>query len=809
MEGNSWEAEAVFPQYQACHQCDAESWLPSPHFRSHRLDDERGTVLTHTRVALLGGSDAALGRLLMTADMLGVHRFTLTVASSRSTTGTKIRVGVANADGTRVCGIRPWDGQLFPRPSRVGHPSAVMSDPYSDGSPRYLFLNRTAVGREVEVRVDFARRRLTFRLDGEGDVDSRVPGSQLPDSLRPWVQCAYEGDAVVLSRYSFTPYRAAPTTPRATSPYGTPVPPSPPQTNAFGSAAEAAAAVALEDDVDSAHEDDVSSPSPRLSASTGALTAARTSSPSSRRAATLRSPSRADGKRSSAATEAAAAADAIATSLSARLRVQEATMHAWADEMPVRPTPRAQAAALSTESTRALRTSGYACDMSGLVQAAASGHACMHAFDMSGLVQAAAAEAAEAEAAAAHAEKAAAVAEKRAEAAEAKSARVSQVATRSTSRGKTGTSQAQAQSPPPTPPPSVSPSFPGSHAAKTPHSGSGPSSSLGAPYRALTDVWEPEMAATRSQVGLISMAAIKNAVATARKEAAMHSSFAAAAAKVDEGTRDGYSYSGAHDAYSRSPTGVGGLLGPTGLPVDWTLANWLLRGQEHGGEPKADNANPGRPKRSRLTDPKLPATTRIAEVVAAAVTAPLRMERPPAPLTLAYLRALAAQPDRRLAVERLLRDGKVVESIAHEICLAADAIVADPSLGATLADAANGGCGGGGRAGGGSGRASPRGLAATPGAHRGDTKPLLHSPAKGGTPSPKRTGAPLAARGVVTPPPPSPGPPKSHLRLEELRELRDTGRMTQSEFVERRREVLEAFLAEKPVEVDGRLADRE
>jgi hypothetical protein len=331
------------------------------------------------------------------------------------------------------------------------------------------------------------------------------------------------------------------------------------------------------------------------------------------------------------------------------------------------------------------------------------------------------------------------------------------------------------------------------------------------------------MAATRSQVGLISMAAIKNAVATARKEAAMHSSFAAAAAKVEEGTRDGYSFSGALDANSRSPAGVGGLLGPTGLPVEWTLADWLLRGQEHGGEPKADKANPEkpweRPNRSRHTEPKLPATTRIAEVIAAAVTAPLRMERPPAPLTLAYLRALAAQPDRRLAVERLLRDGKVIESIAHEICLAADAIVADlslgavvggavvggavagPSLGATLATATNGGCGGGGRAGGGSGSASPRGLAATPGAHRSDTKPLLHSPARGGTPSPKRTGSPLAARGVVTPPPPSPGPPKSHLRLEELRELRDAGRMTQSEFVERRREVLDAFLAEKPVEV--------
>eukprot|EP00900_Chrysochromulina_parva_P005868 jgi/Chrpa1/15282/Chrysochromulina_OHIO_Genome00008322-RA len=771
----------VFPQYQACHQCDAESWLPSPHFRSHRLDDERGTVLTHTRVALLGGSDAALGRLVMTADVLGVHRFTLTVASSRSTTGTKIRVGVANADGTRVCGIRPWDGQLFPRPTRVGHPSAVMSDPYSDGSPRYLFLNRTAVGREVEVRVDFVRRRLTFRLDGEGDVDSRVPGSQLPDSLRPWVQCAYEGDAVVLSRYSFTPYRAAPTTPRATSPYGTPVPPSPPQTNAFGSATEAAAAAALEDDVDSAHEDDVSSPSPRFGASTGASTgartAARTSSPSSRHAATLRSPSRADSRRSSAeaaAAAAAAAADAISTSPSARLRVQEATMHAWADE-----------------SARARRTSGSGCMH-------------MHASDMSGLVQAAAAEAAEAEAAAT-------LAEERAQAAEAKSARLSREATRSTSRGKTGTSPALAQSPPPTPPPS----FPGSHAAnglhaatcaaKTPHSRSGPSSSFGAPPRALKDVWEPEMAATRSQVGLISMAAIKNAVATARKEAAMHSSFAAAAAKVEEGTRDGYSYSGALDAYSRSPAGVGGLLGPTGLPVEWTLADWLLRGQEHGGEPKADKANPEkpweRPNRSRHTNPKLPATTRIAEVIAAAVTAPLRMERPPAPLTLAYLRALAAQPDRRLAVERLLRDGKVIESIAHEICLAADAIVADLSLGATLATATNGGCGGGGRAGGGSGSASPRGLAATPGAHRSDTKPLLHSPARGGTPSPKRTGSPLAARGVVTPPPPSPGPPKSHLRLEELRELRDAGRMTQSEFVERRREVLDAFLAEKPVEV--------
>ena len=112
-------------------QDDVEGWLPSPHFKTTRLA-AGGTVLTHARQSVVGSSDAALGQLFMTSDVPGQHRFLLTVAASRSSTGTGIRIGVASNDGSRVCGIRPWDGQLYP-------------DPPENSNPRYVFLQRRAV----------------------------------------------------------------------------------------------------------------------------------------------------------------------------------------------------------------------------------------------------------------------------------------------------------------------------------------------------------------------------------------------------------------------------------------------------------------------------------------------------------------------------------------------------------------------------------------------------------------------------------------------------------------------------------------
>ena len=442
----------VLPQYQPASARDAESWLPSHHFKSYRLDDGSGTVLTHTRMSLLGGSDAALGRLLMTSDTPGVHRFTLTVASSKSSTATKIRVGVATSDGSRVCGVRPWDGQLFPRPSHVGDGDTWSNDPFSDGSPRYLFLPRVAVGREVEVCLDYTRRRLTFKLDGEGDVDSRVPKAQLPDGLRPWVQCAYEGDAVVLSRYSFTPEKST-HRPRAASP----APSLAPQTNAFASSF-----VVPEPDAVRDYDDDVQHVAEE--AADDALAAA------------------ASGVAAAAAAIAASVpiAGSFSPAVGRSLHVAE-PYQAWSRDTAARLTPRAQAAAKAAEGAR-----GYKESPVGLV--------------------------ASAEAAAAQAEAAAARAERRADAAEAAERRKRAslglpaalqpeagapaagmpAAAASTSQrpaSPRGSGGSLARCAAPTTGPGASPSKPLAARAPSPSS-----------QRALEDVWEPESAASRSQV---------------------------------------------------------------------------------------------------------------------------------------------------------------------------------------------------------------------------------------------------------------------------------------------------------------------
>lgn len=167
----------------------AHRWLPNPNFDVRCIGDDASS-LTHNRTAPSGGSDFALGELLMTASVPGTHRFLFTVVQSRGAVATGIRVGVSSEDGRRVCAIRVYDGQLYPAAPE-------------GGSPRYSFLAPRGTGREIEVVVDYVKRRLTFIIEGEGAVDSRVTPDALPDAVRPWVQSVYPGDAIVLSSYSF------------------------------------------------------------------------------------------------------------------------------------------------------------------------------------------------------------------------------------------------------------------------------------------------------------------------------------------------------------------------------------------------------------------------------------------------------------------------------------------------------------------------------------------------------------------------------------------------------------------------------
>lgn len=305
------------------------------------------------------------------------------------------------------------------------------------------------------------------------------------------------------------------------------------------------------------------------------------------------------------------------------------------------------------------------------------------------------------------------------------------------------------------------------------------------------------------------MAAIKAAVRQARKEAAASASFAAQAARVEAGETAGFVPEGSPRS-ARSPAGVGGLLGPSVPSEEWSVASYLagrqpgalsssvLRGgggaaaggggAEGGAAAASPQPKPWHPRKSntRRTDALLPPVERIVEAIGMAVTAPLRMDVPPAPLAVAYMRALSEQPDRRLAVERLLRDGGIIETLAHEICLAADAIAADPSLGAGAPPP--------------SGATSGRSASASASPINKDGRPRVHSPARGGSPLVRRhePTPSLATARPASAAPPSLSP--SHQKLDELCAARDGGKMTQAEYVERRREVLNEFLAARPTE---------
>ena len=164
-------------------------WQPNDNFEVRHIGVDSSN-LTHVRQAPGGGGDFALGSLLMTADTPGTHRFLFTVVQSRSAVATGVRVGVASEDGRRVCGIHVYDGRPYP-----AHPSGP--------TPRYVFLSKRGTGREVEMIVDYAARRVSFVIDGEGIMDSGVTPDALPEAVRPWVMMSFPGDAVTLSGYSF------------------------------------------------------------------------------------------------------------------------------------------------------------------------------------------------------------------------------------------------------------------------------------------------------------------------------------------------------------------------------------------------------------------------------------------------------------------------------------------------------------------------------------------------------------------------------------------------------------------------------
>jgi hypothetical protein len=99
----------------------------------------------------------------------------------------------------------------------------------------------------------------------------------------------------------------------------------------------------------------------------------------------------------------------------------------------------------------------------------------------------------------------------------------------------------------------------------------------------------------------------------------------------------------------------------------WNAERWLTTGDgtaDASGE-AADGVAAGA------------AGVRINALVAAALTRPLQGLARPAPTPYAYVRALAGQRDRQLAVEQLLREGDVLERIAAEVCAAADELIED------------------------------------------------------------------------------------------------------------------------------------
>ena len=124
-------------------------------------------------------------------------------------------------------------------------------------------------------------------------------------------------------------------------------------------------------------------------------------------------------------------------------------------------------------------------------------------------------------------------------------------------------------------------------------------------------------------------------------------------------------------AASRAAAGteyVGAASVPPSPPLEWSASRWLADGDGRSGRS---------PRRAAA--PAAPVAESVAEAIASALVAPLRTARPPGNLAVDYVRALASQPDRRLAVERLLRDGEVIEAIAQAVCEAADRLGEDGS----------------------------------------------------------------------------------------------------------------------------------
>ena len=161
--------------------------------------DAPSTRLFHTRQSRVGQPDEAFGTRLMSK---GEHRFVITLDELTSPSGSGLLLGVAdgadNGYSRFKYGIRVSDGRCvqYPTPEDARNVKKTAAEGFL-GSARAV----RAVDRRVEVVVDMDRRAVAFSVDGMTVVDSGILPGDLPDSLVPWCQIYYKGDAVILSHH--------------------------------------------------------------------------------------------------------------------------------------------------------------------------------------------------------------------------------------------------------------------------------------------------------------------------------------------------------------------------------------------------------------------------------------------------------------------------------------------------------------------------------------------------------------------------------------------------------------------------------
>ena len=155
--------------------------------------------VVHTKQSRVHQPDDVFGERVMGK---GEHRFLFEVEPARSS-GSGVRVGVASVDGRQRWGIRLTDGKSVH--NLPGMPTAEDRERERESSAFYLSDNpvaqERAVVQRVEVIVDMARRHVLYSIDGGSAVDSGVLPDEYPDSLTPWAQLFYKGDAVTLSAH--------------------------------------------------------------------------------------------------------------------------------------------------------------------------------------------------------------------------------------------------------------------------------------------------------------------------------------------------------------------------------------------------------------------------------------------------------------------------------------------------------------------------------------------------------------------------------------------------------------------------------